>query len=165
MRKLEKGFTLIELLVVIAIIGILSSVVLASLNTARQKARDAKRVTDIKQIQLALELYFDSNGKFPGALTNANDLAPVYISTIPTPPTGVSGVTAYAYVPLNSTCNSYHLGSALELSNNTVLSSDSDATAGTVASGGSCGSAISATADFNGATAICNTGAGPDQCF
>ncbi|PIS13297.1 MAG: prepilin-type cleavage/methylation domain-containing protein, partial [Candidatus Tagabacteria bacterium CG09_land_8_20_14_0_10_41_14] len=57
--KNKKGFTLIELLVVIAIIGILSSVVLASLNSARKKARDARRVADIKQIQLALEMYFD----------------------------------------------------------------------------------------------------------
>ena len=54
---MKKGFTLIELLVVIAIIGILASVVLASLNSARKKSRDARRVADIKQIQLALELY------------------------------------------------------------------------------------------------------------
>ena len=55
----NQGFTLIELLVVIAIIGVLASVVLASLNTARKKSRDARRIADIKQIQLALELYFD----------------------------------------------------------------------------------------------------------
>jgi len=61
----QKGFTLIELLVVIAIIGILSSVVLASLNSARKKSRDARRVSDVKQMQLALELYFDSNGGYP----------------------------------------------------------------------------------------------------
>ena len=55
--KASRGFTLIELLVVIAIIGILSSVVLASLNSARTKARDTRRVSDMKQIQIALELY------------------------------------------------------------------------------------------------------------
>lgn len=61
----KKGFTLIELLVVIAIIGILSSIVLASLNSARTKARDAKRLTDMKQILIALELHFNENGQYP----------------------------------------------------------------------------------------------------
>jgi prepilin-type N-terminal cleavage/methylation domain-containing protein len=55
----RKGFTLIELLVVIAIIGLLASIVLVSLNSARAKARDAKRVSELKQIQTAIELYYD----------------------------------------------------------------------------------------------------------
>ena len=55
----RKGFTLIELLVVIAIIGLLASIVLVSLNSARAKARDAKRVSELKQIQIALEFYYD----------------------------------------------------------------------------------------------------------
>ena len=63
--KFTTGFTLIELLVVIAIIGILSSVVLSSLNTARSKARDARRLQDIKQIQVALNLYYLDNFKYP----------------------------------------------------------------------------------------------------
>ncbi|HEY9480652.1 MAG TPA: type II secretion system protein [Candidatus Paceibacterota bacterium] len=61
----SKGFTLIELLVVIAIIGLLSSIVLASLNTARAKSRDARRQTDMHSIQSALQLYYDKNGSFP----------------------------------------------------------------------------------------------------
>lgn len=59
------GFTLIELLVVIAIIGLLSSVILASLSTARQKSRDARRLADLNQIALALELYYDTNRAYP----------------------------------------------------------------------------------------------------
>lgn len=63
--NLKKGFTLIELLVVISIIGLLSSVVLGSLNTARAKARDARRFSDMRQVQLALELYRDKWGFYP----------------------------------------------------------------------------------------------------
>lgn len=60
-----RGFTLIELLVVIAIIGLLSSVVLASLNGARIKARDAQRMEDIHQIDTAIQLYISSTGHAP----------------------------------------------------------------------------------------------------
>jgi prepilin-type N-terminal cleavage/methylation domain-containing protein len=63
--KNKKGFTLIELLVVISIIGVLSSVVLASLNTARAKARDAKRKQDMRTISTALQLYYDKFGTMP----------------------------------------------------------------------------------------------------
>lgn len=64
-RTHMKGFTLIELLVVVAIIGILATVVLSSLNSARSKARDAKREQDIKTIQTALEIYYLENGYYP----------------------------------------------------------------------------------------------------
>ncbi len=67
----EKGFTLIELLVVIAIIAILSTVVMAGLNSARQKGRDAKRISDVKAVQSALELAFDTCGSYPSVDTLA----------------------------------------------------------------------------------------------
>jgi len=61
----KKGFTLIELLVVIAIIGLLSTLAVVALNDARIKSRDAKRLSDIKQIQSALELYYSDNNTYP----------------------------------------------------------------------------------------------------
>lgn len=61
----QKGFTLIELLVVIAIIGLLSTLAVVSLDSAREKARDAKRLGDVKQFQTALELYYTDVGQYP----------------------------------------------------------------------------------------------------
>lgn len=71
MRKImnmtrNRGFTLIELLVVIAIIGVLSTVILASLNAARSKSYDADRVSNMREVQKALELYaIEHDGKYP----------------------------------------------------------------------------------------------------
>ncbi len=111
-KKRTKGFTLIELLVVIAIIGVLSSVVLASLNSARAKSRDARRKQDLVQMRNALELYYDTNGSYPmaypsnwGGVNSApcgtngatsgsgayiSGLTPTYMSVLPVDP-GPSG--------------------------------------------------------------------------
>lgn len=61
----QSGFTLIELLVVVALIGLLASIVLIALQKARVKSRDAKRISDLRQIVSALELYYDANGSYP----------------------------------------------------------------------------------------------------
>lgn len=65
MKGRTHGFTLIELLVVIAIIGVLASVVLASLNSAREKARNASYAAQIKEYEKALALYYSNNGQYP----------------------------------------------------------------------------------------------------
>ncbi len=64
-----RGFTLIELLVVISIIGLLASVVLVALNNTRVRARDTKRIADIKQIYTALHMYYQTNGFLPTTAT------------------------------------------------------------------------------------------------
>jgi len=94
--------------VVISIIGLLASVVLTSLNTARVKARDAKRKSDIHQIKLAIELYYDSNNGYPpvscgndcqASMGNLQDtISPVYISAAPHDPSLGSGWDDYYYV-------------------------------------------------------------------
>jgi prepilin-type N-terminal cleavage/methylation domain-containing protein len=66
-KNSTRGFTLIELLVVIAIIGLLSSFVLAALNTARQKANDATIENDSQTIVSQSELYYESNGTYGSA--------------------------------------------------------------------------------------------------
>lgn len=86
MRNIHKthqrtaGFTLIELLVVIAIIGLLASVVLISLNSARAKSRDAKRLADAKLMASSMELYFNDSGTYPAQTI---DLVPNYLGTWP----------------------------------------------------------------------------------
>lgn len=63
--NLVRGFTIIELLVVISIIGLLSSVVLAAMQEARAKARDAQRIQAMNELHKALFFYYDANGEYP----------------------------------------------------------------------------------------------------
>src|SRR5437868_5458773 len=93
----SRGFTLIELLVVIAIIGVLSSVVLASLNSARSKGNDAKRVQSLRQVQTALELYAnDHNGQYPNSGGNWNSTCSAW--TVTTQANEVPGLVAGGYI-------------------------------------------------------------------
>ncbi|WKZ24398.1 MAG: prepilin-type N-terminal cleavage/methylation domain-containing protein [Patescibacteria group bacterium] len=91
-RKNKKAFTLIELLVVIAIIGVLSTLVIVSLGDSRAKARDSKRLNDLKAMANALELYYANNNSYPQA-ANFSPGQPleaggiVYMSKVPNNPT------------------------------------------------------------------------------
>jgi uncharacterized protein (TIGR02145 family)/prepilin-type N-terminal cleavage/methylation domain-containing protein len=99
MFKPKKAFTLIELLVVIAIIGILATISVIALTNARAKSRDAKRAGDMKQIQTALELFFNDKGRYPSAsewstgkiFSTTTNATSSYMQIIPTAPTPADG--------------------------------------------------------------------------
>src|ERR1035437_4078142 len=141
----NRGFTLIEMLVVIAIIAILSGIIIANLSGAKGKARDAKRISDMGNIQMALALYFDRCNAYPDRAstdprlgfdlsgrgcsrtnTNVSPARPYlltdFISPIPTP-TNERGQANYYYYTINNpgdNSNDYVLEAILESSNAAV---------------------------------------------
>ncbi len=130
----NKGFTLVELLVVISIVSLLNSVVLTGIKNARASARDSRRISDIRQIRNALELYKSSQGYYPPSLSL---LTPKYIKTIPQDPLGSTDGTwetcrpSYCYTTNadyynNSARTSYHLGVLMEKPSASLLKSDSN---------------------------------------
>lgn len=143
MKRDKKGFTLIELLVVIAIIGILATIVLVSLNTARQKARDTRRLSDIRQVALALEMYYDDNTSagYPGDAdaTTCDDLSAMitaiegggYMTAVPFDPLTTRAACNVATPPAgcyqyNTNLTDYVLRATLESAANTALATDID---------------------------------------
>jgi len=125
-KKYRKCFTLVELLVVIAIIGILASVVLVSLNSAREKARDARRIADLRTMSLALESYYDDQAT-PAYPASTSSLSPAYLTSVPNDPQSGS-----AYLYNTASCSpanqAYMLGATLENSSHSVLGDDLDGT-------------------------------------
>lgn len=125
----EKGFTLIELLVVIAIVGLLSGIVVTSMNNSRVKSRDSRRKQDIKAFQTAIEMYNTLNGRYPGnatAILIDSTIIPTTIMTrVPQDPQYIAGTGAgqsgaasgaargYWYVS-DATGSSYCVGALLE---------------------------------------------------
>ncbi len=97
--RTSRGFTLVELLIVIAIIAMLTAIVLTSLISSRQKSRDAHRVADLKEVQKALEIYFDTNQTYP-----VSGAGPAY----PIPPVLYNGTTQFlAGLPQNPSGTPY----------------------------------------------------------
>lgn len=109
-NKLQnKGFSLIELMVSIAIVAILTALIIVNIASSRAKARDAKRISDIAQIQLALEQYFTKFNIYPTSDEYAGtsgvpirNIVPNFLSKIPVDPNG----PAYVYAP--DTVNNYY---------------------------------------------------------
>ena len=126
-RRPCSGHLEIILGVIIAIIGVLATLLLLQLGTARAKARDAKRITDINGLRTAIEIYYDDNGgKYPTAVSDA--LLGKYISSgkVPTDPVTAVGYP-YAYnTGGGSNPVKYHLWTELETKNTAALAGDGD---------------------------------------
>jgi prepilin-type N-terminal cleavage/methylation domain-containing protein len=136
--KNKKAFTLIELLVVIAIIGLLATLSVLALNNARAKSRDAKRVADIKQMQTALELYFNDKQLYPTSsemttsiFSTSTNGTSTYMQVIPTPPTPPAAITEYTYTQ-QSAGASYTLQYCLEGNVGSILTGCHTATNATL---------------------------------
>lgn len=159
----KRGFTLIELLVVIAIIGLLATIITASLSTAKAKSRDARRIADIKTLQTALDLYYNDNYAYP---TSLSSLVPNYVPVLPTDPSTNASYKYTVFPASGSNCNSsnpaikYHIGAVLEQSNNSALANDVDATF-------SANTCLGAAADFYGNSNGCvgSSGTTPETCY
>ncbi len=180
---MKKGFTLIELLLVIGIIGILSTIVIVNTTTAKSKSRDADRISDIRTLQLALELYYNDFGYFP---TSLSSLIPNYIPIEPKDPLTTSGqnITAYYYSALriggspDLNCvaanallvQKYHLGAVMENDSitNASLGQDHDYNPFTYGYQNCSGTSANFHGNANtGGTQPCvgASGANPDKCY
>ena len=134
-KSARKGFTLIEMLIVIAIIGILSSIVLVGLGPVQSRGRDARRQSDLRGAQNALELYYGKCGHYPGGsnceaassegwkeMTSSVVGASIGINKLPNDP---SSGESYFY---GTDGSSYVIGAKLEDAGNPVLNDDLDKT-------------------------------------
>lgn len=131
--KNNQGFTLIELLIVIAIIGLLATLAIVSLTTAQRKARDTKRVADVKQLQNAVELFYSEGAAYPLTTTTTNETwaefstaIDTYITNVPIDPTN-SDANSYVYTyGANTLGTEYFIGAQLEDKTHDSLTGDDD---------------------------------------
>lgn len=140
--KQKKGFTLIEILIVVAIIAILASVVLVGLGPTQQAGRDARRLSDLHEMQNGLELFYNKCGYYPGTApsgvcaatattgysTGATPLnaaltgAGLQITTVPMDPTS-AGTHSYGYATNGASASQYILTTVFENGSNSVFTS------------------------------------------
>lgn len=122
----RKGFTLIEMLIVVAIIGILASVVIVGLGPAQKRGRDARRASDLRGVQTALELIYNKTGAYPtninswAALQTALTGGGIGVSQIPNDPSAPTKEYMYAS---DANGTSYVLGATLDDPTNALLKS------------------------------------------
>jgi len=116
----SKGFTLVELLIVISIIGVLTTLLMANFIGVRQRARDAQRKSDLRQIQSALELYRSDQGVYPQLVPNCSNSikspdcsTSTYMQTVPGDAMGSSYYNGGKYYFL-SNGTTYTIGACLE---------------------------------------------------
>ncbi len=96
---MRKGFTLIEILIVVSIIAVLLSAVLVGLGPAQRQGRDARRISDLRQTQNALELYYSKCGYYPGTAQSVNPTrAGTVVGTVPPPPVATGACTAFSAI-------------------------------------------------------------------
>jgi prepilin-type N-terminal cleavage/methylation domain-containing protein len=146
-KTTREGFTLIEILIVVAIIAILASVVLVGLGPTQQAGRDARRISDLHEVQNGLELYYNKCGFYPGTAaagtcTAGNNGATsgyttmsaalvgsgLQITSIPQDPTN-STPHLYLFRTNGTTASQYVLATVLENAANTVFTSYTPLTA------------------------------------
>lgn len=166
----KRGFTLIELLVVIAIIGLLSTLAVVAMSNARLKARDAKRVSDIKQMQSALDLYATDKNGYPadeaagaGGIVlgstgakcisdveglNATCTGNVYMAQVPA--NAIPGGVDYAYTSRTGTATDCDTGPCVSYS----LRFDLEADTGELKDGTDAGTVPNCTATPGGITCL-----------
>ena len=170
-NKRQSGFTLLELLVVIGIIGLLASIIVVNLTGARRRARDTKRIADIRQLQTAAEDYYDKNGKYPNKIGDL--VTSTQIPMWPTDPLAPAGTSCtansdlcywYAYYTPSGALGpqSYHIGASLEDQGSALLNQDRDCNSTT---GSRCPYTSAYTNGFNGADAAGCGGVASRYCY
>lgn len=166
---LSKGFTLLELLVVIGIIGLLASILVVNLTSARRRARDTKRVADVRNLQTAAEDYYGKNGKYPTAISDL--VSGAQIPIWPKDPLNSVDCTANGdgcywysyYTPAGALGpQSYHFGASLEDTGSQLLNQDRDCNSTT---GSGCPYTSAYTNGFTGADSAGCGGVANRYCY